>query len=118
MGQKQSPDRMQNEGIPGDLVMLPYEAGWRGRPVYLARLLKPGTSEELLPSLLDARLLGVRRSLLIVGMEQVPQGRKDVERYPQTWLCSAEKIPPIRWAAVPLHRSGVRGFDPSDDDEA
>lgn len=110
---------MATEGLPGDVVMLPFEAGWRGRPCNMARLLQPGTGQELLPSLLDARVLGVRQSLLIAGIEQVPQGRKDVARYPQTWLCSSEQIPEIRWAAMPRPApTGPPGFDPADDDLA
>lgn len=110
---------MSREGLAGDVVMLPFEAGWRGRPCYLARLLQSGTGQELLPSLLDARVLGVRRSLLISGIEQVPQGRKDVARYPQTWLCSSERIPEIHWAAMPRQApKGPPGFDPADDDLA
>lgn len=119
MGHRQGADRMQNEGIPGDVIVLPFEAGWRGKPTYMARLLKPGTGEELLPSLLDARVVGVRRSLLIAGVEQIPQGRKNVERYQQTWLCSSERIPEIRWAAMPRPtRRSSTGFDPVDDDAA
>jgi hypothetical protein len=119
MGQRQGAERMRNEGIPGDLVMLPFEQGWRGRPIYMARLIKPGTGEEILPSLLEARVIGVRRSLLVSGVEQIAQGRKNVERYPQTWLCSSERIPEIRWAAMPRLRSkSPTGFDPADDDLA
>jgi hypothetical protein len=119
MGRRHGQERMHSEGIPGDVVMLPFEAGWRGRPIHMARLLKPGTGEELLPSLIDARVVGVRRSLLIAGIEQVPQGRKGVERYPQTWLCSHERIPDIHWAAMPRPTAtSATGFDPSDDDAA
>lgn len=111
---------MAREGLLGDLLMAPYEAGWRGRPVQLARLLKPGTSQEILPSMIDARVVGVRRSLLIAGLEQVTSGRKTVERYPQTWLCAHERIAPIEWAARPPTRRepNATGFDPADDDIA
>jgi hypothetical protein len=108
---------MHMEGISGEVVMMPFEQGWRGRPVHMARLIKLGTGEELLPSLVGARVVGVRRSLLISGIEQVPQGRKGVERYPQTWLCSHERISEARWAAMPRSRTrSATGFDPADDE--
>jgi hypothetical protein len=119
MGRKQSPERMQAEGIAGDVVMLHFEAGWRGRPIHMARLLKLGTQDELLPSLVDARVVGVRQSLLISGIEQVPRGRKSVERYPQTWLCAHERISELRWAAMPrTEPRSATGFDAADDDRA
>jgi hypothetical protein len=119
MGNRESPERMRHEGLPGDFVMMPFETGWRGKPVFMARLTKPGTGEELLPSLGDARVIGVRRPLLIAGIEQVPQGRKNVERYSQTWLCSPARIPEIQWAAMPKRaRRSLTGFDLEDDDLA
>lgn len=108
------------EGLLGELVMGPYETGWHGRPVQLVQLLKPGTREELLASMIEARVIGIRRSLLISGLEQVTSGRKTVERYRQTWLCAHERISPLEWAAGPPP-SGPRsstGFDREDDDVA
>lgn len=100
--------------------MAPYEAGWHGRQVHLAQLFKPGTAVEMLPSIIEARVAGVRRSLLITGMEQVTTGRKSIERHRQTWLCAHERIPPIEWAARPAPRraQNYTGFDPADDDIA
>lgn len=110
---------MRNEGIAGDVVLMPYEAGWHGRQVYLAQVWTPGTQDELLPSMIDARVAGVRRTLLISGIEQVTQGRKSVVRCPQTWLCSTERIPDIRWAAMPKEqRTSPTGFHPQDEDAA
>ena len=116
MGQRKSGDQVANNALLGDVVMVPFESGWGGRPVYMAKLLKPGTAEEVMPALIGARVIGVRRSLLIAGEEQVPQGRKSVARYQQTWLCAAERISPLEWAARPRRAGGVPGFDPADDD--
>jgi hypothetical protein len=119
MGNRRRSEELARGGLLGDVSVVPFESGWHGKPVYMARLVKPGTAEELLPSLIGARVVGVRRTLLITGDEQVPQGRKSVERYQQTWLCAGERIPPIEWSAMPLQRSkSPTGFDPADDDFA
>lgn len=116
MGQRKGGDQVAKDGLLGDVVMVPFESGWNGRPVYMAKLLKPGTAEEVIPSLIGARVIGVRRSMLITGEEQVPQGRKSVARFQQTWLCAAERISPLEWAARPRRSNGIPGFDPADDD--
>lgn len=99
--------------------MVPYDQTWNGRPRQIARLVRPGSTEELLPSLADARVLGVRETLLIAGLEQVRSGRKGVSNYPQTWLCSAGPIPPTRWPTSPgPANTSVTGFHRCDDDHA
>ena len=85
----------------GDLRVELLDTGWGGRPVFIARLFKPGSSEELLPQMVGARVLRVREAMMIAGMEEVLRGRKGVERYRQTWVCSPHVIAPGRWPAVP-----------------
>lgn len=82
--------------------------------------MNPGTNDELLPSMVECQVVGIRRSMLISGLEQVMSGRKSVTRYRQTWLCANAPIPPLEWAARPLatHRLSATGFDPADDDVA
>lgn len=110
---------MANEGMRGDLRLDLYESGWGGRPSFIARLLKPGSStEELLPQMVGARVLRVREAMLIAGMEQIPRGRKSVERYRQTWVCSPNIIAPDRWPGVPARPGHYTGFDPAEDDIA
>lgn len=58
----------------------------------LAQLLKPGTTEEMLPSMVECRVAGIRRTLLICGFEQVLSGRKSVDRFRQTWVCANAPI--------------------------
>lgn len=99
----------------GDLRVEFYESGWGGRPVFIARLLKPGSDEDLLPQMVGARVLRVREAMLIAGMEQISRGRKSVERYRQTWACSPHVIAPGRWPGVPSSL-GCVGFDPAEDD--
>lgn len=105
-------------GLVGELVMEPHGVGWSGRTMQLARLLRPGTNEELLPSMVECRVLGIRRTIVISGYEQVMTGRKSVDRYAQTWLCANAPIPPIEWAVHPGPRPSPTGFHPSDDDAA
>lgn len=65
------------EGVRGDLILEPYQAGWRGRPMLLAYLFEDGgAGAELLPRLEGARVARVREVLKIVGMEAVSRGRK------------------------------------------
>lgn len=104
---------MADEGMRGDLRVEFHESGWGGRPLFIARLLKPGSNEELLPQMVGARVLRVREAMLIAGMEQISRGRKSVERYRQTWVCAPHAIAPGRWPAVP---GGCAGFDPAEDD--
>jgi hypothetical protein len=80
---------MADEGMRGDLRVEFHETGWGGRPVFIARLVKPGSNEDLLPQMVGARVVRVREAMMIAGMEQVSRGRKSVERYRQTWVCSA-----------------------------
>lgn len=119
LGERQSRAEMAMEGLRGDLVLEPYQAGWRGRPTLLAYLF--GTDDvrtELLPRLESARVARVREALTIVGIEAVPRGRKSVERYPQTWVCTVGSIAAERWPDRPRNRFCLNGFDPADDDHA
>lgn len=121
-GQRRGRNELARDGcgLLGEVVMEPHEIGWRGRPMQLARLFKPDTTEEILPSMVECRVVGIRRTLLICGFEQVMCGRKSVDRYQQTWICASAPIAPIEWAALRAG-SGRRhstGFDPDDDDVA
>lgn len=119
-GERQSRADMAMEGLRGDLILEPCQAGWRGRPLLLAYLFDAaGAGTELLPRLEGARVARVREALTIVGTEAVPRGRKNVERYRQTWVCTAEPVRAERWPARPRAASPCIGaFDPADDDAA
>lgn len=118
-GERQSRLEMASEGLLGDLSLEPYEVGWRGRRLLLAYLFEPKTRTELLPRLEAAKVVRVREALTIIGIEAVPRGRKNVEHYRQTWVCSAQPISCDRWPDRPrTQRSSLTGFDPADDDAA
>lgn len=111
---------MAQEGIRGDLVLEPYRGEHSSRNLSLAYVFEPdGSRREIFPRLESSRVVRVREAMIIVGTEAVPRGRKDVERYRQTWVCSAAPIAAERWPDAPrvdiLARSG---FDPADDDFA
>jgi hypothetical protein len=107
---------MRLEGMSGDLVVLPHDRGWKGRTSLIARLYKPGTQQELLHQLVDARIV-VRKAVLVTGDEQVPRGRKDVDYFAQTWLCSVTPVDPRAWAKLAAARlRSPTGFDEEDDD--
>lgn len=105
-----------NGGMRGDFV---FEAGpheyWGKKPLY-ARLFAPGTTNDLLPYLKGARIVRVRRGLLVTGDEVMAFASKAKgQRYRQTWVCTPSPIRPDEWPAPP--RDPVaRGFDPADDD--
>lgn len=103
-------------GLRGEFMLLPKPHEYYGRPVMVARLLIPGTADNLLPHLEHARVLRVRRGLMVAGNEVVARGAKSRgERYRQTWLCTVEPVAPGDWPAPP--RDGVaNGFHPADDD--
>lgn len=118
-GERQSRADMAMEGLRGDLILEPYQTGWRGRPMLLAYLFEAGeTGAELLPRLEGARVARIREALTIVGTEAVPRGRKNVERYRQTWVCTPEPVPVERWPSRPRKPSCLASFDPADDDYA
>jgi hypothetical protein len=119
-GERQTRADMAMEGLRGDLILEPYQAGWRGRPMLLAYLFEAGGAHaELLPRLEGARVARVREALTIVGMEAVPRGRKNVERYRQTWVCTADPVAADRWPDRPrVTSSCITSFDPADDDYA
>lgn len=94
-----------------------FEAGpheyWGKVPMY-ARLYEPGTTKDLLPHLENARIVRVRKALLVMGQEVVARASKSKgERYRQTWVCTVAQIAPEDWPAPP--RRGT-GFDIADDD--
>lgn len=68
--------------------------------------------------MIEAKVIGIRRTLVVMGMEQVTSGRKSVDHVRQTWLCSHERIAPIEWSAMPVRLLPATGFDPADDDIA
>ena len=103
-------------GLRGEFV---YEAGphqyWGKVPMY-AKLLAPGTTNQLLPHLEDARIARVRRGLLVTGNEVIAFASKSKgQRYRQTWVCTLDRIAPEDWPAPPRNPV-ARGFDPADDD--
>ena len=96
-----------------------YELGphefWGKRPIF-ARLLEPGTSHELLPHLENARIVRVRRGLLVSGQEVIVWASKSKgERCRQSWICTQHPIADSDWPAPPRDRK-AHGFDPADDD--
>lgn len=103
-------------GIRGEFTYLPWSHEWYGKRVMIARLLLPGTSSELVPHLEHARLLRVRRGIIVTGNEVLARAAKSSgERYRQTWVCTVEAIAPHEWPAPP--RDAVAGgFHEADDD--
>lgn len=88
---------------------------WGKRPIY-AKLLEPGTSNELIPYLEAARIVRVRRGLLVTGVEVHFRASKSKgERHRQTWICTLEPISDSEWPEPPRDPMN-RGFDPADDD--
>jgi hypothetical protein len=103
-------------GLLGEFVYEPMAHEYWGKRPMLAKLLEPGTSRDLLPHLQDARMLRVRRALLVAGVEVIARASKSKgERYRQTWVCAAKPISHDEWPAPPRDPM-ARGFDPADDD--
>lgn len=103
-------------GLRGEFLL---EAGpheyWGKRPIY-ARLLEPGTTKELIPHLENARVVRVRRAMLVAGTEVIARATKSKgERYRQTWVCSPAPISQSEWPPPPRNASAP-GFDAADDD--
>jgi hypothetical protein len=117
LGQRQSRREMASEGLRGELRLERHEVGWRGRAMLIAYLFDPGTTIDVLPRLEGAHLVRVREGLTLAGREAVPRGRKSVEHYRQTWVCTAEPVHPDRWPEMPRTRVAT-GFDRADDDAA
>lgn len=109
--------KLRSRAAPyGDFVYVtgPHEY-WGKRPMY-AKLLQPGTSDELLPHLEDARIVRVRQGLLVAGTEVIAWASKSKgTRYRQTWLCTQQRIQPDAWPEPPRDLT-ARGFDRADDD--
>jgi hypothetical protein len=117
--------RLRQSGIRVDRTSLPtglrgefsFEAGpheyWGKVPMY-ARLYERGTTKDMLPHLEHARIVRVRKALLVMGQEVIAHGSKSKgARYRQTWVCTTDQITPDAWPAPP--RRGT-GFEPADDD--
>jgi len=103
-------------GHQGEFLLLPWSHEWYGRKVMLAKLLVPGTSDELIPHLEHARVIRVRRGLMVTGNEVIARASKSTgERYRQTWLCTIDAVAPQEWPAPPRD-SVAAGFHPADDD--
>ena len=101
--------------MKGEFVFEPYVFEMWGKRLMIAKLMEPGTTNELLPHLENARIARVRRALLVNGVEVIARASKSKgERFNQTWICSAEPIAHEEWPALP--RRGT-GFDISDDDD-
>ena len=103
-------------GLQGNFVFEPHAHEYWGKRPMLAKLLEPGTSREMLPHLEHARIVRVRRGLLVTGNEVIAWASKSRgERYRQTWVCTQQPIAASEWPAPP--RDPVaRGFDRADDD--
>lgn len=114
LGERRTRSEMAAEGLRGDLVLEPYDAGRNGRVTLLAYLFEPGTRRDILPRIEFARVMRVRHAITIMGIEAVPRGRKNVERYRQTWVCAPEPIAPGGWPERPGGRAAT-GFDAVDD---
>ncbi len=100
----------------GDFVYVPWAHERFGKPVMLAKLVAHGTSNELIPHLEHARVLRVRRGLMVAGNEVIARASKSTgERYRQTWVCTVEPIAPHEWPAPPRD-SVAAGFHEADDD--
>lgn len=70
----------------------------------------------MLPYLEYARIVRVRRGLLVTGNEVITRASKSKgERYRQTWVCTLQPIAAGEWPA-PARNPVARGFDPADDD--
>lgn len=103
-------------GVRGDFVLLPKPHEFYGRQVMLAKLRRPGTDDDLLPHLEHARVVRVRRGLLVAGNEVLARGAKSRgERFRQTWLCTIDPIAPEEWPPPPRDRVAA-GFHAADDD--
>jgi hypothetical protein len=107
---------MRSQGLRGEFS---FEQGpheyWGKLPMY-ARLYEPGTTKDLIPFLENARIVRVRRAVLVMGQEVVARASKSKgERYRQTWVCSVDQIAAEDWPAPP-RRGGSTGFDAADDD--
>lgn len=103
-------------GLHGEFV---FEAGpheyWGKLPMY-AKLYVPGTTEELVPYLEHARIVRVRRGLLVTGNEVIAFASKSKgQRYRQTWVCTPDPIRAEEWPAPPRDPL-AHGFHAADDD--
>jgi hypothetical protein len=102
--------------LKGEFV---FEAGpheYCGKTAMYAKLLAPDTSNEILPHLEHARIVRVRKGLLVTGNEVIARASKSKgERYKQTWICTQQPIAAHDWPAPPRDPAS-RGFDPADDD--
>ncbi|MBC7602476.1 MAG: hypothetical protein H7255_07425 [Ramlibacter sp.] len=101
-------------GLRGEFTFEPGPHEYWGKVPMYARLYEPGTTRDMLPYLENARVVRVRKALLIMGQEVIARSTKGKgERYRQTWVCTLERISPDDWPAPP--RRGT-GFDAADDD--
>jgi hypothetical protein len=116
LGERLQPEHVMRDGIRGDVRIDGYAQGWTGRRGMVAHVLGEGT-RELVPSMRDVQMR-IRTALVVKGVEQVPRGRKEVDLFPQTWVCSLEPIPLERWPrlAPKKSRPSSTGFDAADDD--
>jgi hypothetical protein len=112
-------DRLTLRHRPGLLGEFVYERGphefWGKRPMF-AKLLEPGTARELIPHLEQARIVRVRRGLLVVGVEVIVRAAKGKgQHYRQSWVCTSQPIADGDWPPPPRDPI-AQGFDPADDD--
>ena len=94
----------------------PYVFEMWGKRLMLAKLIEPGTTNDLIPHLENAHIARVRRALLVNGVEVVRRASKSKgERYKQTWVCASQPISSDEWPASSRDPRN-HGFDPADDD--
>lgn len=101
--------------IYGDFVYEPWAHEVWGKRLMLAKLLDPMKGSDLIPHMENARVVRVRRGLLVIGVEVVARASKSKgERFRQSWLCAPARIQPDQWLSPPRSVT-AKGFDAADD---
>ena len=107
---------LRHQGLRGEFVFEPYVFELWGKRPMIGKLTEPNTTRDMIPHLENARIVRVRRGLLVMGTEVIARASKSKgERYPQTWVCTQQPIADADWP-VPPRDPAKRGFDPADDD--
>lgn len=115
-GVRRPSEEVARQALHGEVLLELVRPGWGPTPEHIARLLDPATQREVLPHLTEARVVRVRQALTLQGVERLGRGTKSrVTKYPQTWICAAQPIPPHQWPAW-RPTGGIPGFEVEDDD--